>query len=207
MDARQAMDRVVADVARGLFGDETPGDGRSDAEMAQAFHLAIGDLDPAEYEDLLLTLPETALMALAAAGYVTTSHLMYACGVRGDVPEGAAGYLAGVLVGVDDAGVLERFVRNAWFGYAYGLSAGGSPLPPAPVVGPAGARAATEVLKQAMVAAGFSPGRADEVLAAAGRVDDDSAVDLPEAYVDAMATAALTAAEGGHPGAPPPGRP
>ena len=186
MDAQAVLTSVVAGVARDLLSPEELSSAPSDDEVAEAFHAAVGAMDPIEYEDLLLTLPADALRALAVAGYVTTTHLLYACGARGEVPDGVGEYLGTVLFALPDGEALERFLGAAWFGYAYGATTKNGLGPAAePTVLPACSAEAMAVLKAEMMAAGHPAERADALLEKACRLTEDSRIALPEAYVHA----------------------
>lgn len=193
MDAQAVLTRVVAEVARGLLGAADLPTAPSDEDLAEAFHSVVGEMDPLLYEDLLLTLPGDALRALAVAGYVTTTHLLYACGARGEVPAGVAEHLVAVLFSLPDGEGLERFLAAAWFGFAYGVTTKDGARPPGePVVLAEASAEAVALLKALMAETGYPEDRAAAILDRVCRVTSDSMITMPEAYVHAGALRATT---------------
>ena len=192
MDAQSALTGLIAEVARGLLGaGGLPAD-PSDEDLAAAFHAAVGEMDPVEYEELLLTLPADALRTLAVAGYATTTHLLYACGARGEIPGGVDDYLGTVLFALPEGDALDRFLAAAWFGFAYGATTkDGVRSRGEPVVTPEASAEAVDLLRARMREAGYPDERADGILQRACTVTADSAVTLPEAYIHAGAQRAM----------------
>lgn len=188
MDARAVLTRIVAEVARDLLGaDDLPPE-HSDEALVGAFHAAVGEMDPVQYEEFLLTLPAEALRALAVAHYVTTTHLLYACGARGELPAGVGEYLTTVLFALPDGEALERFLAAAWFGYGYGATTkDGLRLQSEPAVLPEASAEARTLLQFLMMDVGYPAERADAILERVCRITDESAITLPEAYVNAGA--------------------